>query len=303
MKRIIIFVMLVAVFLAAVGCSQNTSNKGIEYNLYFANQQKNNLEVEKRSIPVDSLEKTAEKIVKELVKGPASSSRCAVIPADTILLDLKIVDKEAVVNFNKNYYPKGESSETQELLARYSLVNTLCDIDGIQSVKIFVEGAELVNSSNVPVGSLSKKDIILNGDNSKTVPVKLYFPDKNAVNLVGEERKVTLVDNSLEKTVMLELVKGPQNKDLIATIPSETKVLSVETKDGLCFVNLSSEFISKHGQGSAAEAFTVYSIVNSLTELAEIKSVQFLIEGKKAETLKHMLLDSPYKRNEEYIEK
>lgn len=304
MKRItIVLLLLTLVLFAVVGCVNQATKNGTEYNLYFANQAKNNLVVEKRVVDGGSLEKTAEKIVSELIKGPETSGKCAVIPSDTILLDLKIIEKEAIINFNKSYYPGSESSETEELLARYSLVNTLCDIEGIESIKIFVDGTELVNSSNVPVGSLSKKDIILNGETSKTVSLSLYFPDKNAVNLVGEQRTSTLVDNSLEKTVVLELVKGPVSKELISTIPAETKVISVETKDGICFVNLSEEFITKHGQGSAAEGFTVYSIVNSLTELEGVNSVQFLIEGKKVDTLKHMLLDSPYTRNEEYIMK
>jgi len=304
MKRILLtaFIVILLIF-SVVGCISRTSTAGNVYNLYFANDKMNNLVVEQRSIDADSLDKIAEKIVKALIKGPSSPSNCALIPENTIILDLTIVDSIATVNFNKAYYPVGDNAETVELLARYSLVNTLCDIDGIDKVKIFIEGAELVNSSNVPVGALGKEDIILNtsAENAKAEYVTLYFPDKNAIELKEEMRNVPLIDNSIEKTVVHELIKGPSAEGLISTIPSETKVLSVETKDGLCFVNLSAEFITKHSQGSTAEALTVYSIVNSLTELPGINSVQFLIEGKKAEVMNHMLLDSPYTRNEDYI--
>lgn len=305
MKRIFWTVIVVLLIITAViGCSRNTTTSGISYNLYFANQERNNLVVEQRNIDEDDLDEIAESVMDELLKGPSNGSNCAVIPEDTKLLDLDINAGVATVNFSKAYFPTGDNADTIELLARYSVVNTLCDINGINKVKIFIDGVELTNSSGVPVGALGKEDILLNGttsENAKEESVTLYFPDKNAVNLVGQERKVLLIDNSIEKTIVHELIKGPTGDELVSTIPADTKVVSVETKDGICFVNLSSEFITKHTSGSAAESFTVYSIVNSLTELEGVESVQFLIEGKKVDVLKHMLLDTPYTRNEEYI--
>ena len=48
---------------------------------------------------------------------------------------------------------------------------------------------------------------------------------------------------------------------------------------------------------------TVYSIVNSLTELPSVKKVQFLIEGEKREVYLHMAFDTPIERDEEMITK
>ena len=305
MKRVLCTIVVVLLIITSViGCNRNTSVSGTAYNLYFANQAKNNLVVEQRNIDADGLEKVAEHVVDELLKGPLNSSNCAVFPKSTKLLDLNIDSGIASVNFNKSYFPLGDDSGTIELLARYSLVNTLCDIDGINKVKIFIDGVELTNSSGLPVGALGKEDILLNNstaENAKEETIVLYFPDKDAINLVRDTRKVALIDNSVEKTVVHELIKGPKNENCISTIPAETKVISVETKDGICFVNLSSQFVTKHSDGSIAETFTVYSIVNSLTELDGVERVQFLVEGKKVDVLKHMLLDTPYTRDEAYI--
>lgn len=304
MKRFLCTIIVVLLIVTVIGCTRDVGTDGTAYNLYFANHEKNNLVVEQRNINADDLDEIAECVVTELLKGPSSNTNCAVIPSSTKLLDLDIISGIATVNFNKAYFPTGDDSATIELLARYSLVNTLCDIDGINKVKIFIDGVELTNSSGVPVGALGKEDILLNSstsENAKEETVVLYFPDKDAVNLVRHTRKVALIDNSVEKTVVLELVKGPENDNCISTIPADTKVLSVETKDGICFVNLSSQFVTKHSDGSVAELFTVYSIVNSLTEIEGIDMVQFLVEGKKVDVLKHMLLDTPYVRDESYI--
>ena len=45
-------------------------------------------------------------------------------------------------------------------------------------------------------------------------------------------------------------------------------------------LDFSEEFINNHKGGVELEKLTVYSIVNTLTELNEVNSVQFLINGK-----------------------
>ncbi|UKI38070.1 MAG: GerMN domain-containing protein [Clostridiales bacterium] len=107
----------------------------------------------------------------------------------------------------------------------------------------------------------------------------------------------------MKKTVITELMKGPTDKSLRSTIPDGTKLLSVETKDGICFVNFSQEFVSKHSGGSAGEYMTVYSIVNSLTELEHIQKVQFLVDGNKLEVFKHMVFNEPFERDASIISK
>ena len=71
----------------------------------------------------------------------------------------------------------------------------------------------------------------------------------------------------------------------------------------VCTVDLSEEFVSNQPGGTAAESITINSIVNTLTELEHIDSVQFRIEGNVREVLVHHALDRPIKRNENVIKK
>lgn len=106
--------------------------------------------------------------------------------------------------------------------------------------------------------------------------------DENLEKLIPEKRTVECGDISLEETIVKELMKGPENNNLSTLIPTNVKLLGVEVSDNTAFVN----FSQKNLYGSSMEeTFTINQIVGSLLELDNIEKVQFLIDGKKAESL------------------
>lgn len=120
--------------------------------------------------------------------------------------------------------------------------------------------------------------------------VTLYFANKKYVEtgdeklekLIAEKRVVKYGDISLEEAVVRELMKGTENTELTTEIPSSAKLINVEISDGTAFVNFAQE--GMYG-GSLQESFTISQIVNSLIKLGSVKRVQFLVDGKKAESL------------------
>ncbi|MGN1098322.1 MAG: GerMN domain-containing protein, partial [Clostridia bacterium] len=132
--------------------------------------------------------------------------------------------------------------------------------------------------------------------------ITIYFPDENAEYLVPEYREIEVQASlSVEKLVLSELMKGPEDKTLTQVIPSDVKVIGTETKDGVCFVNLSGEFVEKIPSSSSSTTMALYSIVNSLTELDTIDSVQILINGKTGVELGNYVLDVPLEKNTSLI--
>ena len=83
-----------------------------------------------------------------------------------------------------------------------------------------------------------------------------------------------------------ELIKGPEEEGLSSAIPVGTEINEIMIKDKVCYLDLSAEFQKNHLGGPREEALTIYSIVNSLTELPNIQYVQFLIDGQRVETYK-----------------
>ena len=117
------------------------------------------------------------------------------------------------------------------------------------------------------------------------VTVTLYFSDDQAMYLVPEQREVTKRGETLEEVIVTELINGPVDAGLARTIPREAKLLSVSVVDNVAYVNFSKEFRTKHWGGSTGETHTIYSVVNSLTELDGIDKVQFLLDGDNMDTL------------------
>jgi germination protein M len=135
------------------------------------------------------------------------------------------------------------------------------------------------------------------------IEVNLYFSDSQAMYLVSEKRKIPQTTSlAMAKQVVVELIKGPTSSDLYSTIPEGTRVNEVYIADDIVYVDLSEEVFKNHPGGSSGELMTVYSIVNSLTEISPIKGVQILVEGNERNSLVgHVDISMPLLRDEDWI--
>jgi len=133
------------------------------------------------------------------------------------------------------------------------------------------------------------------------VEVNLYFSDSQAMYLVPEKRKISQIP-SLARQAVIELINGPGNSDLYPTIPEGTQVNEVYIADDIVYIDLSEEIFKNHPGGSSGELMTVYSIVNTLTEISPIKAVQILVEGNEMKSLAgHIDISMPLLRDEDWI--
>lgn len=129
-------------------------------------------------------------------------------------------------------------------------------------------------------------------DEEDNAQVVLYYSDKDARGLCPEVRNVPSDKANDALFVATELFKGAESDELVNTIPANTKINSCVVSDGLCTLDLSSEFISK--QGTANEELAIYSVVNTLCRLDGIDEVQFLIDGQKVMIFGSYIFDEPF---------
>lgn len=119
----------------------------------------------------------------------------------------------------------------------------------------------------------------------RTTAVSLYFQDKETKFLQVETRLIDskeLLQNPYIKLISL-LLEGPDNATFESPIPSGTRLISVAQDGDVLVIDISKEFLNNDSPESFSNA--IYSIVNTVTELKEISSVKFLVEGKEVDGL------------------
>jgi len=127
-----------------------------------------------------------------------------------------------------------------------------------------------------------------------------YFADEEGTKLVPETREMFYdMNTSKERLIIDELMKGPTNTKLKATIPNDTKVISVTVNEGICYVNFDEGFLN--ALPDVLDSITIYSIVDSLSELPNISRVQILVNGKSDKNYNSISLGTSVERNLDYV--
>ena len=199
-----------------------------------------------------------------------------------------------------------ELETVREILTRAALVNTLCQIDGVDSVSFLCGDHPLTNEDGSVVTSMNSDMFIFNSGkeimNYEKVRLHLYFANEDGDQLVDTYRNVVYNSNiSMERLVVEQVLKGPNSDVVFPTLNPAAKVLSVTTRDGVCYVNLDQAFLTEpYGVTSQV---AIYSLVNSLTELSSVSAVQITIEGKTGKAFMDSSLSSAFERNLSVVRK
>jgi germination protein M len=186
-------------------------------------------------------------------------------------------------------------------------------------IVVTLSGCSLLQKLGLQNGSEDElrpvSSIIIGEDEAKEltnkVPIHLYFANEDNTKLKLEVRYIPIADakqgtSHLASLIVRELINGPSaDTGYKATIPVGTKLRTpVSISSRIATVDLSKEFKTKHSGGKDAEKMTIYSIVNSLTELTDIQKVKFTIAGKvEKEYMGSYQFNAPFPRTTSLISK
>lgn len=301
----VIFVLIVTILVFIITRISFIDNKVQKLDIYYISSTTNQLVSEEISITeTNTSEELILEVLQKLTTEPDSQALLSAVPKTLEILGYELDKDTLKINFSDTY---NDLKESEELFCRASLVWTFTGLDFIENIEILISGEPLKKSDNEEMGLLNRDNVLINPviDPYKTYieNVNLYFSDEMGLYLVAENRKIEVKQSeNIESQIIEQLIAGPETENLFSTVPSETKIRNIKTEEGICYVDLSNDFVIKHSGGSTAEILTIYSIVNSLTDLENVTSVQFLIEGEKVTTFKgHLDISKPFERNEELI--
>lgn len=124
----------------------------------------------------------------------------------------------------------------------------------------------------------------------ETRSVSLFYANEKADGFRTEMREVP-AEGGIEdqvKAVIVELLKGPEDEDLVTTFPDGAALLQVFWVEETQTVHLdfNRALVTNHRGGSTAEYYTISTVLKTVgTNFPQIRLVQFLVDGYSVETI------------------
>ena len=213
---------------------------------------------------------------------------CA-LPADVTVESWALEDGVLTLDLSAGYLALSDMNRTA---AAFCAVLTLCQLENVEAVTVTAGG------SPVFTGLMPGDAVLADTDTDPFVrQLRLYFPDGDGRYLVSEYHSLTLdEETSPERYVIEELLRGPNNGELLSALPAGTELIACETENGLCTVNLTEAFYEGRPLTALGERLTLFSLVNSLTALSSVDSVRILVNGQSVDTYVYRSLAEPLSR-------
>ncbi|MCR5597156.1 MAG: GerMN domain-containing protein [Lachnospiraceae bacterium] len=276
----ILLVMILAGSLLVSSCGKDRDDGEIIYDVYYLDSDYSSLVPEKYEGNADTdMYELLNKL--SIVTGNPSARGIGELGVSTIGVDVE--GGVATVSLSGGYESLDVAGQT---LVKAAVVKTLTQLDSISGVKFMLGELPLTDrmGAEIPVMTadsfVSNPGLVVSDENS--LQFVLYFADAEENYLRSISREVSKnTDASREQIVIEELIAGPTTGDFRSVMPNGTKVNSVSVADGICYIDLSNEFLT--GNSPVGMNLAVYSIVNSLAELNSVRKVQILIDGNITE--------------------
>jgi len=299
--RVLSLVITLSVLFSFTACDAvivDDSNNKIEgaYSLYYLSADANEI------VPYDYMPKQrkaaslVEEFMEKLAMQPADDLCMETIPRYIILQDYSLEKKQLSLYFNELY---SNLPIDREVLTRAAIVRTLTQIQGVECVYFYVAEKPLKDAMGKYVGMMTADSFVENVGRQINIispqNITLYRPTEDGLNLIKVTKQVyTSNTYSAEKLIITHLM---ESDDKYKSVISEgTKLISISTMDGVCFVNFDSGFLAQDYMLS--EEVIIYAIVNSLCELPNVNKVQILVNGDTDFVYRdEMTLQELYERN------
>lgn len=304
-NRIISFAMaLTMISLMLTGCQKKEAAAPDSFKIFYVNNSETGIMAVDYEIKSDKSDIDA--VIAELIEqlGTMSERRQyeAPLTGEVNLIGYTIADKLLTLNFDTRYLDIGR---TVEVLDRAAIVRTFTQLDDIEYVSFQVEGAPLTDHYGNIIGNMSADTFIFNVGNEintyEKVELKLYFANEAGDKLIPVYRSVVYNSNiSMERLAVEQIISGPNTDICFPTISKDSKINSINVKDGVCYIDFDSAFLNEPYNVTAEVA--LYSLVNTIAEFSDVNKVAFSVNGSSTFTFMDFSISGPYERNLDIIE-
>lgn len=290
--------------LLVCACGQKSSGeKANDYKVYYVNYDETGIVAVDYSSQTDGREALLNELLEQLGTVSERLEYRAPLAGSFSLLEYGISEDQLMLSFDENYR---KQTVTTEVLNRAAIVRTLTQIEGISYVSFQVRSDPLTDASGAVIGVMNADMFIDNAGNEintyEQVRLKLYLANESGDGLTAVNRSVYYSSNiSMERLVVEQLIAGPkEDEKAYPTINPDTKIVSVNVKDGICYIDFNSTFLTQIY--NVTSEVTIYSIANSLAELSNVNKIQISIDGNTNVNYKENIsLSTVFERNLELV--
>jgi len=314
-RRFFIFTVSVCMLFTSVlqltGCSgkkNGSVKKDNQVYLYYCNKDRTKLVYEIYTPEKEQCDERVNELLEEMNNTSSNPDTVTAKPEEVRILGVNREDDTLIVNFSATY---NDMNSVEEVLCRAAIVLTLTQIEGVTYVEFNIENIPLIidEEVNEEMGAMKAEDFVdivsddSNINSMSKYELTVYYINEN--NML-EPYVYDIYENgkkSTENIVIDKLKEIPEDKDGITPSLSENvRVISTVTKDGICYVNFSEDFL-KIENGMSPE-LNIYSIVNSLCEINQVNKVQISVEGNTDVTYGNEIsLKYAFSRDLDFVEK
>ncbi len=289
---------MMIVVMAACSAQQQSVSDANSIYVYYINNDETRTESYPYTLKSEDARGAVEELLEKLSEKSPNAQYKAPLAMGFVITDYTFDNGKVVLDMSADYK---KLVFTTEVLVRAAIVRTLCGSGYVKEVYFTVEGEPLKDHSGFDVGRMDSGTFISNDGNEintyEEADIILCFASGDGNTLISVNRnKFYSTSMPLERFVVDELIAGPSgNADILyPSVNPQTTVLSVNSKDGVCYVNLSGDFLIPYG--NVPTNISVYAVVDSLCALPGIDKVQILVDGVVPETL-----ESSYEMNTDIV--
>ncbi len=272
------------------------------YTVYYKNQDETKLVPESYTVSGSDPSTLVRELLGQMRGQPEEINVQSVFPESLMMNQYELEGEFLTLHFDNTYQ---SMDSITEILLRSAVVKTLCQIPEISYISFFVNDQPLMDAKGVPVGIMQADTFMdsLNEDLDSMQPITLilYFANEAGDLLYETERTVLYnSDMPVEKLVINQLIQGPESENAYPTLPENLTLLGTAVKDGVCYVNFDSTFLTD--ALDVQDYIPIYSVVNSLSELSGINKVQITINGSAdVKFRENISFTTVFERNLDYV--
>ena len=251
-----------------------------EVVLYFADAE-GHLLPEKRTLSPIPLAEQPAYVIEQLLEAPQTAGLRSPLPLGTALLDYNVDLGLCSVDFNADFYNNRPETEREELLVLFSIVNSLCGLDSVDRVQIYVEGRRLDSYVHMDVSHPFSADLTILApfrEDINEFEATICLPGIGDGLLHRLPVRIRIKGGvTKEEALILELLSHQEQNTLLNPLNGISTPLSISVSNQVCTVNFSGHPFTELSEADRQSA--VRCLCASLCSLQSISSVEILEEG------------------------